>query len=186
VNKNQEIERKLVEAYNEELRVILQNAGEAARAGKESHQRFLKKFQHQANIYEKQVLQYKSLFPTATNIQIYEAEIYLFQGILKVQTGLYYSLYPGMFSPTQNSELRTAIILFNKSLQISEQADTRSMKVFCYRQLGDNKSALRELDYIIEHHSDNEKAYLQARKEKDELETPSSPSIGGLLRSIFG
>ena len=60
------------------------------------------------------------------------------------------------------------------------------MKVFCYRQLGDKKSALQELDYILEHYADDEELYLKARKEKDELETPSSSGIGGLFRSIFG
>ena len=62
----------------------------------------------------------------------------------------------------------------------------RVWKVFCYRQLNDKKRALQELDYILEHHADNEEAYLQARKEKDELETPSSSGIGRILRSIFG
>ena len=186
MNTSQQTELKLVQSYDRELRDFSQKIGEVARQGKESHQSFLKKFQQKIDIYEKQILHYKYLFPADKAIQVYEASIYSFRGMFKLQSALYYDFYPGMFSPSKDSELRAAIILFDKSLQISEQANTRSMKVFCYRQLNDTKSALKELNYIIERHSDNEDAYLRARKEKDELETPSSSGIGGLLRSIFG
>ncbi len=183
---NQQTEMKLVVSYHQELMDFLSKVGEAARAGKESLQRFLAELQRKIDIYEKQVLNYKRLFSSDSDIQAYESRIYFFQGTFKAHSGLYYDMYSGMFSPSKESQLRAAITLFDKSLELNDQPNTRSMKVFCYRQLDDKKSALRELDYISEHHADHEEEYLQARKEKDELETPSSSGIGQLFRSLFG
>ena len=183
---NQQTELKLIEVYDQELKDFVGKGGGAARSGKESHQRFLKELQRKVDVYEKQVLNYKRLFPQDTSIQFYEARVCFFQGAFKVNFGMYYELYPSMFSPSLSGELHKALALFDKSLQLSEQFNARSMKVFCYRQLNDKKRALQELDYIIENYAHDEEAYLQARKEKDEMETSTSSGIGRLFRSIFG
>ena len=183
---NQQTELKLVETYDQELTDFLEKAIDAARGGKEPLKRFLKEAQRKIDIFEKQVLNYKRLFPNGQDIQLYESSVCFFQGVRKAYSGLYYDMYPGMLSPSKYGELNAAIKLFDTALQIREQSNARSMKVFCYRQLGDKKSALQELDYILEHYADDEELYLKARKEKDELETPSSSGIGGLFRSIFG
>jgi hypothetical protein len=183
---NQQTELKLVMLYHQELMDFLGKVREVAGTGKESLQRFLAELQRKTDIYEKQVLNYKHLFPSDKDIQAHESRIYFFRGTFKVYSGLYYDMYSGMFSPSKESQLSAAIMLFNKSLELNDQPNTRSMKVFCYRQLNDKKSALRELDYILEHHADHEEEYLRARKEKDELKTPSPSGVGQLFRSLFG
>ena len=188
MNANQQTELKLVEAYDQELADFLLKWFEVDVGGKESYQRFLKDLQRKIDIFEKQVLNYKQLFKDDKDVQFYESRILFFRGMFKICSSWYYDLFPGIFSPSKYGELRAALKLFDQSLQISEQPNTRSMKVFCYRQLGDNESALQELDYILEFYADNEEVYLHARKEKDELEfeTRSSSGIWRLLRSIFG
>lgn len=106
--------------------------------------------------------------------------------MLEAQTGLYNELYGGMFSPTMSDNLRKAITFFEGSLQIWEHVAPRTMKVFCYRHLDDKKSAIQELDGILQLYAHDEDAYLKARKEKDELEASSSSGIGRLVRSILG
>ncbi|MCZ7670432.1 MAG: hypothetical protein M5U34_26365 [Chloroflexi bacterium] len=127
--------------------------------------------QFKIDIFEKQVLNYKELFPENHNIQQYEARIYFFQGFMRQISGVHYDIYGGMFSPSLKGELKAALNLYDKSLQLNEHSKTRTMKVFCYRQLKDINSALRELNFIIKHYADDEEVYLAARKEKDELET---------------
>lgn len=184
---SQQTELKLVEVYDQELEDLLGKAIDASRAGKEALKSFLKEVERKINIFEKQVLNYKRLFPNSQDIQSYESRVYFFQGVHKVYSSLYYDMYPGgIFSPSKYGELSAAMKLFDTALQICEQPNARSMKVFCYRQLGDNKNALQELDYILEHYSHDEEVYLKARKEKDELETPASSGIGKFFRSIFG
>lgn len=187
MSNNQQTELKLVEVYDQELDDFLGKAVDASRAGKETMQSFVKELERKVIIFEKQVLNYKRLFSNSQDIQLYESRVYFFQGVYKVYSGLYYDMYPGgMFSPSKYGEFSAALKLFDAALRTGERSNIRSMKVFCYRGLGDKTSALRELDYILEHYSDDEEVYLKARKEKDELETPASSSIGKFFRSIFG
>lgn len=183
---NQQRELKLVERYDQELADFGERVSEAFRAGKEDFQRFIREMRRRIDIYDKQVQNYSQLFPGRTDIRHYEARVDFFKGMLKVTSSFYHGAYGGILAPTKSDELRAAISLFERSLQMNEYIITRRMKVLCYRQLGDKKSALQELDYILEHYADNEGAYLEARKEKDELEAPSSSGIGKLVRSIFG
>lgn len=183
---NQQRELTLLQTYDQELVDFRENVIKAARAGKEDLRRGMSEYGRRVEIYENQVQNCARLFPDDSDIRFYEARVQFFKGVLKSLSGIYRDSYGGMFSPTMSDEMRSAITFFERSLQISEHIGPRAMKVFCYRQLGDKKSALQELDYILEHYEHHEDAYLKARKEKDELEAPSASGIGRVVRSIFG
>ena len=169
---NQQTELKLLEIYDEELLefVNADNIKNASREGRESSKKFLQDMQHKIEIYEKQISNFKTLFPLSQEVQIYESRPFFFQGILSVLAGIHYDLYSSLFSPSKWGKLTEAIKLFEKSLEINESAKTRNMIVFCYRQLGDKKRALQEIDNILRLYIDDEEVYLLARKEKADLE----------------
>jgi tetratricopeptide (TPR) repeat protein len=166
VNTNQQIEMRLIETYDDELEDFLQQLLDAARSDQESLHRYFEKFQRKIDIFEKQVLNYKQIFP-GEDIRFYESRIYYFRGVYKLLSAGFAS-GSNIFS---SGKLIAATKLFDTALQISEQISTRRMKVLCYRQLKDKKSALQEINYILEHYKDDEEVYLEARKEKDEIGT---------------
>lgn len=183
-------ELKLLMTYHDELAQLLDPGQSIAilRSSKESAQRYQKQAQQKLDIFEKQVLKCKSLFTSGDELQYVqynESQIYYFKGLLKMFLGTYHEMYPGVFASSKFSEVSGAITLFDKALQIYEDPLIRFMKVSCYRMLKDKQNALRELDYILEHYAQDENVYLMARKDKDELETPTS-GISQFFRSIFG
>ena len=173
---------RLVETYDDELEDFLQQCLDAARGGKESLKRYLKEFRRKIDVFEKQVLNYKQTF-SGEDIRFYESRIYYFQGVYKVFSASYYTSSSNIFTPSSSGELIAATKLFDTALQISDQISTRRMKVHCYRELKDKKSALQEINYILEHYKHDEEVYLEARREKDEIE--SSMKEGCLSSLVF-
>lgn len=183
----QQLELKLAKTYDEELGTYLEGCSEAAKAGKQPFQLYLREAKRKLEIFEKQVLKCKELFPDDEGIQFNEMEMYYQRGVYKVVSSMYYEMYPGFFSPSSNAELGEALKHFNASLEICENPDARRGLVLCYLELRNKKQALQELDIMLERYADvNEKAYLWARKRKDELETSSGSTAGRFVRGLFG
>lgn len=183
---NQTMELKLIEVYDDELIDMLKKAGDARRAGKENHQRFLKDFEHKIDIFDKHVKKYLQDYQRDQNIELYESNVYIFRGLQKRYSRIYYEVYPGWFSPTPENETLAEIKFYDAALQVCERPNARIGKIDCYRQLGDNTKALQEVDYLLTHYADNEEVYIQTQKDKDELESPPSSGVERFFRSIFG
>lgn len=175
---NQQTELKLIEMYDQDLTELFDNPPRGEGVA-------LSKAQQKINIFEKSIVNYKHLFSNTQDIQVYEARLFFFKGMRKIFSGF---LNPGVLSLSMRKEFYDAIKLFDNSLQIHEQPKPRNMKVFCYRQLGDKKNALHELNNLIMYYEDDDEVYLKARQEKDELEETEilETFTGWLSRSIFG
>lgn len=181
---NQQTELRLLEIYDEELVNFLsaENMNSARRAGKNPSKHFLQEVQRKIELFEKQILNYKALFPSSQDIQIHESRLYFFRGALSIVSGIHYDQYPSIFSPTNHEKLIEAIGQFEKSLEIKESSKTRNMLVFCFRQLGNKARALQEIDNILQIYSYDEDVYFSARRERDELEAKTSSGIGRFFR----
>lgn len=183
---NQQTELRLLDIYDQELTDFTSKFEDFYRQrDKEKMKHFIKNAQHKIDIYNKEVMGFKQKFPSEQSIQHHESNIYYFQGVLKLSSGFYHDMYPGIFSPSYSGELREAIVLFDKSLYSKERSNTRFNKVLIYCELNDRDSAIQELDRILNLYSDNEDVYLRARKKKAELAIPASSGLERLARSVF-
>lgn len=77
---NQQTELRLLEIYDEELKNFLsaENMNSARRAGKNPSRHFLQEVQRKIELFEKQILNFKALFPSSQDIQIHESRLYFF------------------------------------------------------------------------------------------------------------
>lgn len=182
-----QIELKLLEEYDDAMFGNSDEMRDARLKGQKYHQLFLRNEKRKLELIEKQLLKCQQLFPGDKDLQVYEFRLHCHRALAKMGSAVYYDLYPSMFSPSKDEELRAAIKHFDDALQIRESPRPRMGKVMCYQDLGDNKSALRELEVILERHKGDEEDYLWARKEKDELEMKmQTSSVGQFVRGLFG
>lgn len=172
---NKDLEMKLADEYVAEIDDCL-DAG-TARLGRitdyaegvQEAERVLDEYERKISMLARQVLRIKRLFPDDPDVGRYDYIVNYKKGVHSEIGAPFRRSSLGIFGQTERDRLREAVRFYSAALDIRDGVGARSARVDCYVKLGDKTSALKDLEYILEHHADNERAYLEARKKKDEL-----------------
>jgi len=149
-------------------------------------------------IYWKQICLVKTQFPNDEAGSINEAKFYAFQALtLLFSAGMMrrmsdrsesvvFGVATGLIAKQQEKKnAQQAIALLDKALSIYDFAMIHTIKANVFRILGDNQSALHELNYIISNFPDDE-LYIEARQMKDEIENPPKKSGCFIATAAYG
>lgn len=149
-------------------------------------------------IYWKQIYLVRTQFSDEEQGIISEAKFYAFQALITLfsagmmrrmsdrSESLAFGLASGLIAKQQEKKnAQQAIALLDKALEIYDFAMIHTIKADVYQILGDNQSALYELNYVISNFPDDE-LYIQARQMKDAIENPPKKGMCFVATAAFG
>lgn len=173
----QEIEKRLVEDYRTELFNLIEKLGES---DSEHVQNTLKQ---KLSIYQKQLSSYKVQFPDDPDLDWYEACVYVVGAYQKLgSTGFAHKaidrtdsigaklVYASLAKSQNDSNAREAVRLLARAIQLDDNPGVRMLRASVLSSLKEKQAALHDVNYVLEHFSDDQDLYLDARKLKDEIE----------------
>lgn len=189
---NSEREVKLLDIYRKELETA---SSQKFSEGLFDHQkselrnrlnRYRDNIHQKISIYDKQIELCRS-FASADIIHYHESESHIFKGMLcfrefALAATIDNDLEKIISRPEKKRE--EALFEFEQSVKKHDNPTARFMKAETYLVRKNDSpiaidKAIEELDQIIERFSDDEDAYLQARKRRDDLETQKNKNNAG-------